>query len=399
MLRLAGAVAIAACMHAGSLWAQEIEGFGQKLPTGNLPQASPQFDSYEMPGGVPGRFGGGRASQALTNLQKPEPPLRLRGPKEVALFRRLATSVVLILQEESLGSGSVIAVRTVGNQKVALILTNWHVVQEAEDVGVVYKPLQDNLSIESATVREARVLKLDPVRDLALIEVTGVPAYVTPVELGSMEEVQIGNDVHAIGHPIGETWSYTKGIVSQIRQNYEWNEHRADVIQTQTPLSPGNSGGPLFADSGKMIGVNSFKAKGGDNLNFAVSVDDVRKFLAASQSGAFNPKRAGPECKPKTLYEGRSTAGDAYIRAIDLKCTGAPTGVLFIPDDKKRAIEFHLDTNGDGQTDAIIYDDNRDGKWDRSTWDSDYDGKPDLVGFHPDGKLEPSRFEKYVPKK
>ena len=94
-------------------------------------------------------------------------------------------------------------------------------------------------------------------------------------------------DVHAIGHPTGEAWTYTTGVISQYRQAYEWQveddpiKHRADIIQTQTPINPGSSGGPLFGDSSSLIGVNSFKA-GGEGLNFAVSVDEVRKFLARS---------------------------------------------------------------------------------------------------------------------
>jgi S1-C subfamily serine protease len=77
-----------------------------------------------------------------------------------------------------------------------------------------------------------------------------------------------------IGHPTGEAWSYTTGVISQYRQNYEWQaegnsiRHRADIIQTQTPINPGNSGGPLLSDSSNLIGVNSFKS-GGEGLNFA----------------------------------------------------------------------------------------------------------------------------------
>src|SRR6516164_7639410 len=79
-------------------------------------------------------------------------------------------------------------------------------------------------------------------------------------------------------------WTYTTGIISQYRQAYEWQakddpiKHKADVIQTQTPINPGNSGGPLLSDSGSLIGVNSFKYDG-EGLNFAVSVEEVRKFI------------------------------------------------------------------------------------------------------------------------
>jgi S1-C subfamily serine protease len=95
----------------------------------------------------------------------------------------------------------------------------------------------------------------------------------------------------SIGHPRQNDWSLTKGIISQYRRGYVWTygsadaatsgdptiKHKANIIQTQTPINPGNSGGPLISDSGTLIGVNTGK---GEGLNFAVSVEDVRKFLA-----------------------------------------------------------------------------------------------------------------------
>jgi S1-C subfamily serine protease len=86
-----------------------------------------------------------------------------------------------------------------------------------------------------------------------------------PLEISS-EDIEVGADVRAIGHPKGEEWTYTKGIVSSVRPDYEWSgepgeSHRATVIQTQTPINPGNSGGPLLSDEGKIVGVNSFRKK------------------------------------------------------------------------------------------------------------------------------------------
>ena len=93
---------------------------------------------------------------------------------------------------------------------------------------------------------------------------------------------EVGSDVHAIGQPGSLSWTYTKGYVSQIRNNYKWNyektQHEASIIQTQTPISPGNSGGPLISSDGELLGVNSFKAQG-ENLNFAVTSLEVINFL------------------------------------------------------------------------------------------------------------------------
>ncbi|SEO08046.1 Trypsin-like peptidase domain-containing protein [Rhodospirillales bacterium URHD0017] len=281
------------------------------------------------------------------------------------------------------------------------LLTNAHVVGDAKEVAVIFKPQKEGEKIGRANAIRGRVTKVDPDRDLALVEIESVPANAVTIPFGSMSEAQVGADVHAIGHPKGQTWTYTKGLISQIRPDYKWATHKADVIQTQTPLNPGNSGGPLIGDNGKMIGVNSFKAPG-ETLNFAVAINEVEKFLAAAQSGAYEPKVAAAAAKsceqPKVVFEGRNKDNTAFVRTLDMECSGKVDAALIVPDDKSKPIEFRLDTNRDGKTDAWIVDDDRDGKWDISYWDTDFDGKPDLVGHHPDGELKPTRMEKYQPK-
>ena len=130
-----------------------------------------------------------------------------------------------------------------------------------------------------------------------------------------------------------------------------------------------------------------------------MAVDEVEKFLKAAQNGAYEPKPAATAsaCKPKVDYEGRNKGNDAYIRRMDTDCTGKVNAVLVIPDDNSRAVEFRIDTNMDGKTDAWILDKDRDGKWDVSYWDTDFDGKPDLIGHHPNGALKPASVEKYRP--
>ncbi len=193
--------------------------------------------------------------------------------------------------------------------------------------------------------------------------------------------------------------------MSQIRPDYQWGEgaekqHKADVIQTQTPITPGNSGGPMTADSGRMVGVNSFKAPG-EGLNFAVSVAEVQKFLSDAAKGAFELEPVAArkeECIPKVVSEGRNKRNDASVRSYDFFCNGKETAELVFPDDKSKSVRLSVDTNGDGEIDGVIYDSDRDDKWDISYWDTDFDGKPDLVGYHPDGLIPPSRTEKYTPK-
>jgi Trypsin-like peptidase domain len=198
--------------------------------------------------------------------------------------------------------------------------------------------------------------------------------------------------VHAIGHPTGEYWTYTKGVVSQFRPNYPWSAdgtgHRANVIQTQTPINPGNSGGPLLSDDGKLVGVNSFKSIGSDGLNFAVAASEVREFLNA-------PVAVG-QCDWKVVFEGRNSVDNAFIRQFS-KCDSFPALVFVYPDDKSVPFKATLDSKHRNKVDAVILDQTRSGKWDFSVWDLNFDDTFISIGKHPDGKLWPSSYAPRCP--
>ena len=399
-------LAVAACLHAASVFAQDRAELGPLPPAGESAQRVPGGEKYVLDTGaatLPGRAG---LTSVLERADQPEPPLRLRGAREIELYRRLVPSVALIVAGDREGSASLIAMKSlVATSRSGMLLTNAHVVGDAKEVAVVFKPQKEGEKIGRAHAIRGRVRKIDPVRDLALVEVESVPSHAITIPFGSMSEVQVGADVHAIGHPEGQTWTYTKGLISQVRPGYEWRHHKVDVIQTQTPINPGNSGGPLISDGGKLIGVNFFKQQG-EGLNFAVAISDVERFLKAAQDGAYDPPSAvaaaaaGPAkpCEPKVAYEGRNKENNALIRTVDMDCSGKVNAALIVPDDKSKPVEFLMDTNKDGKNDAWFFDNDRDGKWDISYWDTDFDGKPDLVGHHPDGELKPTRMEKYQPK-
>jgi hypothetical protein len=248
----------------------------------------------------------------------------------------------------------------------------------------LFKPLQEGDKLEAASIVRGTIIAADPVRDLALVKVAYVPPHVRPLEFGPAKDIQVGTDVHAIGHPNGEAWTYTKGIISQVRRDFEWGQqgstlHRATVIQTQTPINAGNSGGPLLDDSGKLLGVNSFKAADAENLNFAISVEDVSAFLK-SRNPPFTLTKPRPSCELRRLSEGRDRANKTTLTNFDLNCDGKVDSSLFVPDRKSEAIEFLIDRNSDGDADVVIQDRNRDGKWDISFHDVNFDGTTDLVG-------------------
>ncbi len=342
-------------------------------------------------------------AEALGKVEQ-QPSLSRRGARGAEIYRTVSPSVVLVLAYkgkdlDGFGSGSVIA--------DGQVLTSWHVVEGADRVAVVFKPAEEGKRATRADYVRAGVAKFDEVSDLALLLYPKGAKSVKPVELGAASEIMIGADVNAIGHPTGETWTYTRGVISQFRKGYKWVDgaltHEADMIQTQTPISPGNSGGPLLSDLGHLIGVNAFirVERGVENLNFAVSVLDVRKFLAEPAGRlAQNAERAAPQpepqlCEPREYYSGRNLENNADIRLADVFCRGKANAILIFPDDVHRSWSLWLDTSGSGDPDMWVYDWNRDHRWDYSLISSKHDGTADLIGYHPDGKIMPSRYERY----
>jgi S1-C subfamily serine protease len=321
----------------------------------------------------------------------------VRGVKDAELYRKISPSVVLVATKETFGSGSLVS--TSGD-----VITNWHVVRGYSYVAIIFKPAAEGKNPTRDEIKLGSVVRYDEVADLALVRVSEVPAGRNPIRLGDSDEIAVGMDVHAIGHPTGEAWTYTKGVISQYRQGYEWRvkndaiAHRADIIQTQTPINPGNSGGPLISDSGNLIGVNSFKGTG-EGLNFAVAVDDVRKFLARAGNRVAQQHKTPKSdrgCELKELSRFRNANNNATVISYDMFCTGKDNAEYVIPDKQSEAIFLRLDRNGDGIVDAIIYDLKRRGKWDLSIWDEKFDGHWTLVGYHDDGSLKPTRFESYA---
>jgi S1-C subfamily serine protease len=257
---------------------RSIEEMGEPITKGTQPMVG-TLPALNVTDAKQATSEGKKAKAALLRVDKAK-PLAIRGAKEAQVYQQISPSVVLILTDDAIGTGSLLP--------DGHVLTNWHVVDGFDEVSVIFKPAQEGRELRRADMLGAQVIKVDQVRDLALLELAVKPGDRKPIQLADGAEIKVGADVHAIGHPTGEAWTYTRGIISQYRRGYEWRtesgiEHKADVIQTQTPINPGNSGGPLLDDKGRLIGVNAFKAKG-EGLNFAISVGDVRAFLASPES-------------------------------------------------------------------------------------------------------------------
>ena len=209
----------------------------------------------------------------------------------------LINNTVAITTDATLGAGVVLSKASARTllpdlpreviDQYTMIITNFHVVEEGVNPAVAFAPV-GAMDPSKAEVTDGEILSVVPNKDLALLAVEASPSHVTGVAIAAPDAARIGDDVEAVGHPKGELWTYTRGYVSQIRKNYSWSynssfELQADVIQTQTPISTGNSGGPLFSRAGELIGINSFVDDEGQNLNFAVSSRELAALAAAIQ--------------------------------------------------------------------------------------------------------------------
>lgn len=181
--------------------------------------------------------------------------------KPALLFETWAPSVVTIKAGSEygggMGTGFVI-------DKHGTIATNHHVVENANRLSVKL--------FDGTEVDQVELLESNPEDDLALIRIRTENPLV-PVVLGSSQEVTVGEPVIVIGNPIGLEHTLTDGLVSS-RRLWEGKKY----IQMSAPVSPGNSGGPVFNAYGDVVGVTVAKLRG-ENLNLAVPIDKLKPMI------------------------------------------------------------------------------------------------------------------------
>lgn len=202
----------------------------------------------------------------------------------VAVVEKVADSVVSINTEttqydwfgraataEGAGSGVIISAD-------GYVLTNNHVIDGADTVSVTTREGEEY---------SARVIGTDADADLALIKVAGV-TNLLPAELGESSELQVGEDVYAVGNALGQyPNSVTKGIISGLgrpitavssglRGNLQEFEN---LIQTDAAINSGNSGGPLVDGDGRVIGINTAVAGSAQNIGFSVPIERAQELI------------------------------------------------------------------------------------------------------------------------
>jgi S1-C subfamily serine protease len=257
-----------------------------------------------------------RVATALAGCRVAEPPLETRGGSLADLYRAAVRSVPVVVSSDGTGSSVLIIV----NQgRKGWVITNYHVVdkpftkeghptvallfydaalknemfsaQHFSDCLTSSRDGSDWCQAVRHSTRWATVVSTDPSRDLALLEVGDVPSGVSGIPPAAIQGLQPGDPVAVIGHPKGLLWSLTTGIISAVRTKLPVGSGLATVIQTQAPVNPGNSGGPLINADGKLAGV-VFGSRIGqtlqvgkeditmpaEGLNYAVGIDEVLTF-------------------------------------------------------------------------------------------------------------------------
>tara|TARA_B100001173_G_scaffold282743_1_gene267818 strand:- start:1309 stop:2595 length:1287 start_codon:yes stop_codon:yes gene_type:complete len=307
-----------------------------------------------------------KKSKEITKKNRSRKKEKYKGAE--AIFADYENSVVYIGNRKNgnwVGSGSGFVVDHNGLK----IITNWHVIEDADHIGVWLKPkklVDDKFLIENEDYYEAELINVSKKRDLAILKVANLPLKIKPLKYGKFKNVKIGETLFAIGHPGGLLWTFNSGMVSQIRPNYKWNyrnsRHVANVIQIQVPINPGNSGGPLFNKKKELVGVNTFTAEG-ENLNFAIAVDDVVNFLKEK------PKKIKKTKNNKWIK--KKDKGSTWIKKKDKK--KKTDGSIDLSNAKE------VDINNNGKIDAWLIDENNNGIYEIAYGDTNENGIIDII--------------------
>ncbi|MGA7568890.1 MAG: trypsin-like peptidase domain-containing protein [Terriglobales bacterium] len=167
-----------------------------------------------------------------------------------------------LVPQEGQGSGFVI-------DKAGRILTNYHVIAEAQKVEV---------TLHNRKKYPATIVGTDRSHDLAIVQIKAPDLQ--PMTLGDSSNLQVGQKVYAIGNPFGLAGTLTRGIVSSIRQVQEPDGLVIDeAIQTDAAINPGNSGGPLLNWHGEVIGINTMIASSvgqSAGIGFAIPINTAK---------------------------------------------------------------------------------------------------------------------------
>lgn len=191
------------------------------------------------------------------------------------IYERCIPSVVSVVcnlrNGTSTGSGVVLS-------DDGFLVTNYHVIENA---------VQISIQLSDDRILDAKLVGKDPATDLAVLMIDA--EGLVPAELGDSDILRVGDNVVAIGDPLGIKYrgTMTNGIVSAINRNVNVNGRNMNLIQTNAALNTGNSGGPLINAYGQVIGINTMKivedtygSSGVEGIGFAIPTTVVKDIVS-----------------------------------------------------------------------------------------------------------------------
>ncbi len=258
-----------------------------------------------------------------------------------AVSKAVSASVVSIDIQTSRGSGagSGVVFDAKGN-----IITNHHVVDGATGRGDLTVTLADGRSYT------ATIVGTDPSTDLAVIRLDTVPEDLTPITLGSSDDLSVGAPVMAVGNPLGLSGTVTTGIISALDRPVTTGDTGSDspfgggasepvvtnAIQTSAAINPGNSGGALVDSAGRLIGINSSIAQlggasgqsGNIGIGFAIPVNEAKSIAGQLiDKGSADHAYLGVSTRDTTTTDGSSKRAGAGIAAVSEGTPAASAGL------------------------------------------------------------------------
>lgn len=254
-----------------------------------------------------------------------------------AISREANGSVVSIIMfakngEDVIAKGSGFFVSEDGR-----VVTNYHVI-ETGWYAVVEFPNGDYVGVNwydgvlaSDKDRDVAIIKTDgkdvwwaPDHDYSKGTIKAHGFHFRPLPLGDSDRLQVGEEVVAIGNPLSLESTVSNGIVSAIRTT---EVQGGKFVQITAPISPGSSGGPLFNMAGEVVGITAAHMKGGENLGFAIPINDVKPLLRASLSS--KPSHLPSYGKSVTQEPTEATSGPSLAETLQWIKTTSAVGINY----------------------------------------------------------------------
>jgi S1-C subfamily serine protease len=246
-------------------------------------------------------------------------------------------TIVMANDDKPIALGTGFLVRPDG-----VIVTNYHVIATGNVAVVKF--------VDGTVSPVDGVLAADKVRDLAIVKIHG--RTFRTLTLGNSDQIQVGEEVVAIGNPLGLELSVSNGILSGVRRD---EKEGGKLLQVTAPISHGSSGGPLFNMFGEVIGINAMFLEGGENLNFAIPVNDAKDLLSNKSTTLHSLPNEQPS-ENGTSAEGNENSNDLREQIGWLQ---AKTGHRELKSDELReTLRWMQDTLPEGSSECLRFSGN-----------------------------------------